>query len=47
MKLLRSRRDYIVAALIFMVGVVLGAVAMLKIEGRNGHTFTAPRSSRR
>jgi uncharacterized membrane protein YoaK (UPF0700 family) len=27
----RNRRGYILAALIFMVGVVIGAVAMLKI----------------
>ncbi len=34
MKLLRNRRDYILAALIFLVGVVIGVVGMLKIEGR-------------
>jgi uncharacterized membrane protein YoaK (UPF0700 family) len=27
----RNRRGYILAVLIFMVGVVIGAVAMLKI----------------
>jgi uncharacterized membrane protein YoaK (UPF0700 family) len=27
----RNRRGYILAAMIFMVGVVIGAVAMLKI----------------
>ena len=28
---LRNRRAYVLAALIFMVGVVIGAVAMLKV----------------
>jgi len=30
----RSRRGYIFAALIFLVGVVIGVVAMLKIGGK-------------
>jgi hypothetical protein len=30
----RSRRGYILAALIFMIGVVIGVIGMLKIEGR-------------
>ena len=30
----RNRRGYILAAFIFMIGVVIGVIGMLKIEGR-------------